>query len=291
MDNSSFFFQSIHRIKTELYDLASYFLFEEGATGIEEIEFQEDSTIFRVFWEYSEEDEIKEIWQNLLENQSWTENTAVLLEVVKKEKENWQENWKVHFKPLTIGNAFYVIPPWEKPVEGKKNIIIQPGMGFGTGYHESTALALENLDWILQKEQPRSVADIGTGSGILLIASLLAGVEKSFAVDIDPESVAEVPGNLQLSGLDTEAAFLATGGPEKLKEPVDLVLANIIAEVLMEIRGDLERLMKPGAYLLLSGVFHELKEECCKAFDQNLVLKKEARQGDWFSLVYQKEVK
>ena len=264
-------------------ELLSYYLFENGATGVEEITSTSEKTTLKVFFE------VRENPKSRIESAIKAVGVSPeILEINQKDIENWQENWKENFKPIEIGRNFVIRPPWEKEFSDKKEIIIMPGQGFGTGYHESTRLAIDNIEYLYESHQPASVADIGTGSGILSIATMLLGTQVITAIDIEDESVEEVPKNIELSNLSSKGCIIEKLEPHQLQTPADLVIANIISEVLIAISKDLVRLTNPGGHIILSGILATELDNVLAAFPKSVTLKRKQQEEDWVSVLLQK---
>jgi ribosomal protein L11 methyltransferase len=187
--------------------------------------------------------------------------------------EAWDTQWQRHFAPLAVGRRLLVCPPWDdgggldaatggSPPQ-RLRIVIEPGQGFGTGRHASTALALTLLEGLLEREAaappappralPERLLDVGTGSGILLIVGRLLGVREGWALDVDARVGPEVRHNLRLSRLPLDVR-LVIGTPAALHGQFPLVLANLTAPLLLEHAADLRRLTSPGGHLILSGM-------------------------------------
>ena len=188
--------------------------------------------------------------------------------------ERWETAWRVHFIPLAIGKRLLITPPWESPetsgdVEHRLRVVIDPGMGFGTGGHASTRLGLMLLEDLLleapMEHPPRSMLDVGTGSGILAIAAALLSGVRVTALDIDENALPEVRRNFRLSGL-TGPEWLVRGEPGCLRGNYPLVTANITAPVLLSLRETLLRLTAPGGYLIVSGVLESERESFLSSF-------------------------
>lgn len=277
------YWDTVIKCNTSDIELLSYYLFENGATGVEELSSTSEKTTVKVFFEVAEnpKDHIESAIQD-------AGVSPEILEINQKEIENWQENWKENFKPIQIGRQFVIRPPWEQSFSDKKEIIIMPGQGFGTGYHESTRLAIDNIEYLYDSHQPASVADIGTGSGILSIATMLLGTQSITAIDIEAESVEEVPKNMELSNLSAADCVIEKLEPHQLKNSADLVIANIISEVLIAISKDLVRLTNTGGHIILSGILVTELDNVLAAFPKSVILKRKKQEEDWVSVLLQK---
>ncbi len=175
-------------------------------------------------------------------------------------EEAWKENWKRFFPSLEIGRRLIVLPPWlasaERDVGSRTSVVIHPGMAFGTGHHATTAACLEALDALV--EPGMSVADVGCGSGILAIAALRLGAARAVATDDDPAAIDAVRANAERNGVADRLTTLLQSGPPTGAacgtDGFDLAVANIHTQVLRASRESLTSCVKPGGYLVLSGI-------------------------------------
>ncbi|MBU2513047.1 50S ribosomal protein L11 methyltransferase [bacterium] len=269
-------------------ELLSGLLFEKNASGIEELESTGKSVRLKIFFksdDYPGMNQLKSVIEELIDRI----DQLKLVTIEQKEFQDWQSNWKEHFKPILVGNSFVIRPPWEMEVSGKKEIVIQPGLGFGTGYHESTNLAIQLIEWISGSFSYKTVIDVGTGSGILTIAALLTGAENVLAIDIDEDAISEVKQNLKFSGIDPSKCEVRVTEINNLTQPADLVLANIEDFILIPLSKDLIRLVKPGGLLVLSGILAERKQETINSFSPGMTVIKELELAEWYSAVMSKK--
>jgi len=166
--------------------------------------------------------------------------------------DDWIEDYKKNFHGFSIGRSFYIHPSWEAPSRDHRiNLVIDPGHAFGTGTHESTQLcllALENLDI-----PPRTVLDVGTGSGILAMAAhrLVPGLRVT-AVDNDPQAIEMCQENFRRNAL--EDINLVVASPDAIRGRFDLILANLTEPIFRQVSGELARL---GSQLVVSGFTEE----------------------------------
>lgn len=168
-------------------------------------------------------------------------------------EEDWATAWKAYFKPFRIGKHFLVKPTWEEAEPGPEDTVLEldPGMAFGTGTHPTTTLCLEVLGDIVQPGM--EVFDLGTGSGILAIAAAKLGATVQ-AVDLDPVAVRVARENVELNRVSSRVRVMSGNLGTGLESQADLVVANIIADVIIELLGELGRLLRPGGEFIASGI-------------------------------------
>lgn len=178
-------------------------------------------------------------------------------------EEDWANNWKKYYKPFYLGRKLLIKPEWETldeaDSEGKVVLSMNPGHLFGTGTHHSTQLCMVELEKYVQKGD--RVLDLGCGSGILSILTLLLGAENATAVDIDPAAPATAGENLALNGLDPARYRVLVGNvidDEALRAQIggdyDVVVANIVADVIIAMSGAAYAQTKRGGIFITSGI-------------------------------------
>lgn len=211
----------------------------------------------------------------------------------KVKDEDWSENWKQYFKPLEIGEKILVCPQWEKiPQTDRKVFLINPGMSFGTGSHESTRMCIEELEKAVTLGC--TVTDLGCGSGILSVISLILGASKVRAVDIDPAAVEVSYSNLALNGFEKEKLEGFAGDvtcDEELFEylsanKAEIVVANIVADVIIALSKFAKAFMKEGGKFICSGIIKERTDEVAHALENaGFNIKSVRTQGEWSLVV------
>jgi len=209
-------------------------------------------------------------------------------------EEDWADAWKVNFKPIRVGERLLVTPSWEQPadVQGRAVIVLDPGMAFGTGGHETTRLCLECLESLLLPATAETLAgpvlDLGTGSGILAIAAAKLGVQRIDAVDIDPQAVSVAAENCRLNQVEHQVQCRTTP-LDRLGGGYTLILANILAEELVRLGPELAVRLAPGGSLILSGILAE-REELVRSGYASLPLQFTATytDGEWRCLLYRR---
>ena len=211
------------------------------------------------------------------------------IQIEEHASEDWNAEWKKHYAPIKVNENFEIIPSWMKDYESKteQKIYIYPGMGFGTGSHETTFLCLKLFTEDV-KQSVKSVLDFGSGSGILGLATFKfhPNAEVDF-YDIDPEANKNCYQNAELNHLENCAfRLLLPEVRDKLKPQYDLVFANILESILMLERDYLISVTKAGGDLILSGLLRHQVPGIIKAYTEGgMTLKRQLEKGDWAALL------
>ena len=195
------------------------------------------------------------------------------------EDQDWERSWMDNFQPMRFGRRLWIVPSWHAaPEPDAVNLLLDPGLAFGTGTHPTTALCLEWLD--AQPLQGQSLLDFGCGSGILAIAGLLLGAEHAVGTDIDTQALDASRDNAERNGIAAERFTLYL--PEQLpEETADVVVANILAGPLVSLASRITALVKPGGRLALSGILAEQAEEVRAAYSDAFELHPTADKDGW----------
>jgi len=170
--------------------------------------------------------------------------------------EEWANSWKKHWKPLKIGRKIVICPSWEKytPAEDETVITLDPGSAFGTGTHPTTRLCIKAIEEAVPKYSGEiSVADVGTGSGILAICAVKLGAKTATGVDVDAASIPVAQENAIKNGIEKNCTFYIGTAPD-VKGNYDIVVSNILAEIVIETLPILKSITKPQGTLILSGI-------------------------------------
>ncbi len=195
------------------------------------------------------------------------------------EDKAWEREWLRDFKPTSFGRRLWICPiVCEPPDPGAVNIMLDPGLAFGTGTHPTTALCLSFLDGLDCEE--KIVCDYGTGSGILAISALKLGAAHAYATDIDPQAITAIIDNAKRNAIDLST--LEAGLVDSIEVPqCDLVMANILAGPLVELAPKLISLVKPSGSLILSGILSEQLEEIIQAYTKLMTLERVEEKDEW----------
>ena len=217
-------------------------------------------------------------------------------EVERVADENWERRWLDDFSAMQFGQQLWIVPSWQQPPDPNAcNIILDPGLAFGTGTHPTTAMCLEWLAVNPMKGQ--SIIDYGCGSGILAIAALLLGAELAICVDNDPQALIATAANAEQNGID--ASKLVTCLPEALddtlqqqfgsaKHGCDLVMANILAGPLITLAPRLIDLLRDGGQIMLSGILSEQCTAVTNAYASIMTMQLPHSSDQWIRLNGQK---
>lgn len=212
----------------------------------------------------------------------WLEQDAKLLEVSVPEaqwqlidEEDWASGWKDYWQPMEIGDRFLIYPAWETPPKDSNRLVLRldPGAAFGTGTHPTTQLCLESLEMRLSDANNRhqNVADIGCGSGILSLGSVLLGAKKVYAVDTDALATKTCRSNCQLNQVNRESIIVRDGSVEQLiaaNETFDGIICNILADIIVELFPKFNQITHEKSWAVLSGILLTQADQIADVVEQ-----------------------
>ncbi|MCI5209249.1 MAG: 50S ribosomal protein L11 methyltransferase [Candidatus Electrothrix sp. ATG2] len=201
--------------------------------------------------------------------------------------EDWATSWQQFFTPFAIIPGLVIKPSWEEytPAVGEHDIEMDPGMAFGTGQHASTKLALELIRGCFDHRVPKKVLDIGTGTGILAMGAALFGAEQIRATDNDPEAVRVAGENIVHNRLEGRIT-VSGNGLDELAGNFDLICANIIHDVLVDMASDIVRLLADKGSVVLAGILQgEQEQNIIRLYGKlGLSLQESRYEDEWVSL-------
>lgn len=205
-------------------------------------------------------------------------------------EEDWATAWKQYYHPVKVSERFTVVPTWEEyePKSSDELIIeLDPGMAFGTGTHPTTVMCLQALEKVVKQND--TVIDVGTGSGVLSIASALLGASKVHALDLDIVAVKSAQENVALNKVDHIVEVTQGNLLESVKEQADVVVANILAEIIMTFTDDAYSIVKPGGTFITSGIIGAKKEDVKSALEKSgFTIEEVLMMEDWVSIIAKK---
>ena len=238
-------------------------------------------------------DELKNDLMRFRDQNPNRELGSLELSLASLQDEDWENNWKQYYQPIPIGRRLLIVPEWLRPENPEQRIpvVLDPGMIFGTGAHASTQMCLRALE--SQIRGGERVVDLGSGSGILSIAALLLGADTATGVDIDPKAEDIARENAGLNGLTSPRFTAVTGnviGDEAMmkqlsREPYDVVLANIVADVIIPLAAVVPNFLKPDGVFICSGILNTRLSEVAEALDAaGLTITAQEEENDWCCL-------
>ncbi|MBD2072797.1 50S ribosomal protein L11 methyltransferase [Phormidium sp. FACHB-592] len=192
------------------------------------------------------------------------------------DEEDWSSTWKEHWQPQEIGDRFLINPAWLPAPEQSDRIVLklEPGVAFGTGDHATTQLCLESLEMRLGGDvKDLVIADIGCGSGILSIGAMLLGAKQGYAVDTDPLAVKAARESRDLNGIAAEHLLIEAGSVDRVAElinaPVDGIVCNILAEVIIDLIPQMTAIVHPHTWGIFSGILLDQAKPVADTLEEN----------------------
>ncbi|MBD1581766.1 50S ribosomal protein L11 methyltransferase [Pseudoalteromonas sp. S16_S37] len=201
------------------------------------------------------------------------------------EDKDWEREWMDNFHPIKFGERLWICPSWrDVPDPEAINVLLDPGLAFGTGSHATTALCLQWLE--SQDLRGKTVVDFGCGSGILGIAAIKLGAQRVIGIDIDPQALAASLDNAQRNGVaDKLEVYLPEDQPEFA---ADVVVANILAQPLRELHEIILGFLKPDGLIAMSGILAEQAQSVADVYAPFIALDDIAQDGEWTRVSGQK---
>jgi len=232
---------------------------------------------------------IKEAINNLVTYDIDLGLNAVTISEVNEEE--WATAWKKYYHPVKISERFTIVPTWEEyePVSSDELIIeLDPGMAFGTGTHPTTVLCIQALEKMVKKDD--KIVDVGTGSGVLSIASALLGASHIEALDLDEVAVRSAIENVELNKVQHIVNVSQNNLLDGITEQQDLVVANILAEVIMSFTDDVATALKPGGIFISSGIISQKKDDVKEALiESGFEIIETMLMEDWVAFIAKKK--
>lgn len=203
------------------------------------------------------------------------------------EDKDWEREWMDNFHPMQFGQRLWICPSWRSvPDPNAINVMLDPGLAFGTGTHPTTALCLKWLDSLDLKD--KLVIDYGCGSGILAIAALKLGAKRVIGIDIDPQAIQASRDNAERNNVSHDIElYLTKDIPDNLQ--ADVLVANILAGPLKELEPNINSLIKPAGLLGLSGILTSQSQSVCTAYQPHFDLDPVAEQEEWCRITGKKK--
>lgn len=206
----------------------------------------------------------------------------------KCEEDDWLNNWRKYFKPTEVGEKLLICPSWYENPDTKGRIVldIDPGLAFGTGKHETTRLCLATLEQYVKDGS--TVLDVGCGSGILGIASILLGAKGAFGVDIDPMAVRTAKENAKVNKVEDKFEVVCGDLTEKVEGKYDIIVANIVADAIIFLSKGVVEFMNDDTVYIMSGIIDTRVNDVLDALKDDFVIIDKIFDNGWYCLVAKK---
>jgi len=274
------------RLKSDWAEVWVSHCFELGASGFETIEETHEASILATYFT-DLSISMNDVFTAFLQHYALAKATTQLIKTEICPEKDWSLEWKRHFQPIPISDKIIVCPPWDIPdiSPETQKLIINPGNGFGSGSHPSTLLALRLLIDCMEISSTsfRSILDVGTGSGILLIAARYLGLTRLVGIDIDLPSIYDALNNFHLNQMNGHMQAIC-GSPECIDCSFDIVISNMMLHELTAVRNALLEKIKPGSILIVSGFYISQKTHILQCFEQLQVLMEKIN-DEWCGLI------
>lgn len=215
------------------------------------------------------------------------EGIAYEIETANCAMEDWINNWKQYFKPIPVGNTLLIRPTWEKfyHSEGRRVIDLEPGLAFGTGTHETTRLCMELIEDYLRPQM--DLLDVGCGSGILSVAGLVMGARSATGVDIDELAVKTAVENAQRNHVQDRFTAVTGNLTDKITGRYHMVVANIVADILIELTETIDQYMYRDTIYILSGIIDTREQDVRDALAEKFEIIDRREENGWVALAAQ----
>lgn len=291
MSDNRYFRVRLSQVPADFEDIITTHSFECGASGVTEAliftqpDLTYDPTIVNVnnhemdvFFQTQPEQNFFEGLRKYSSMITWT--------IHEEEHKDWLEEWKKGFKPFKLVGNFWVVPSWlQPPPEAKQSVYIDPGMAFGTGTHATTQMMSFFINKLAEKHKSEianwALLDVGTGTAILAMLAQMSGFGLVTGIEIDPEARRVARDNVKLNKI--EQIDIPETQLEDIRDQYDVVVANIIDGVLINLKKDLLRVLKPGGHILLTGILEERDNHFFEKFFEktNLTVVRRLEKDEW----------
>lgn len=213
-------------------------------------------------------------------------DARIKIEIEVLEDQQWERSWMTDFQAMQFGDKLWICPNWQTPPDADAiNIMLDPGLAFGSGSHATTGMCLR---WLAQNDVKNStVIDYGCGSGVLAMAAALLGASKVYAVDNDPQAITSTEENIRRNGIDSGSikVCLPDAFIESLAQAqADILVANILAEPLLQLASMFAEILKPGGRLILSGLLEDQAEQLLAEYGQWFAMQQPVLEDEWVRL-------
>lgn len=261
--------------------------------NLDENKFPKEGVIVKAYFAFDRMNEHfeKQLHQRLEALKSLDLNVShFTVETVTVKDSDWENKWKEFYSPVQVTRYLTIVPEWEsytKQNEDEQLLVMDPGLAFGTGTHPTTQLSIQALETVMRGNEV--VLDVGTGSGVLTIASALLGASDIYAYDVDDIAVQSAKNNIDLNDLPAKITVAENNLLENIEIEADIVVANILANIILLLIPDAMRVLKPGGYFISSGIIAGQKDEMITALvGAGFKIRQVNQMKDWLAIIAQK---
>lgn len=212
------------------------------------------------------------------------ENIKYKIKTLTYSENDWINNWKKYFKPTPVGDKLLICPLWEKNFDdmGRRTLKIEPGMAFGTGTHETTRLCLEMIEKYLNPND--TVLDIGCGSGILSVASLLLGAKSAVGVDVNSLAIKVSVENSKTNNVNDRFSAIKGNLTEKVSGKFNLIVSNIVADIIIKLSENIDNYLYDDSVYIMSGIIDDRLKDVTSVLNGRFhIIEKKSEKG-WFAI-------
>ncbi len=201
------------------------------------------------------------------------------------EEQDWLNNWKQYFNPIEVGEKLLIRPTWRDKYDPQGRVVLNldPGLAFGSGTHETTRLCLQAVEKYTTNDT--TILDVGCGSGILAVASLLLGAKSAVGVDIDEMAVKTARENAVLNKVDDRFTVLSGNLTDKVEGKYNVVVANIVADAIIMLSKDIKNFMDEDSYYIMSGIIDTRVDDVLNAIEDTFEVTEKLLENGWCCLV------
>ena len=201
------------------------------------------------------------------------------------EEQDWLNNWKQYFNPIEVGQKLLIRPTWRDKYDPQGRVVLNldPGLAFGSGTHETTRLCLQAVEKYTTDSS--TILDVGCGSGILAVASLLLGAKSAVGVDIDEMAVKTARENAVLNKVEDKFTVLSGNLTDKVEGKYNIVVANIVADAIIMLSKDIKNFMYEDSYYIMSGIIDTRVDDVLNAIEDTFEVTEKLLENGWCCLV------
>ena len=263
--------------KKDLYDNASWDYKDDTADLV-----YEEEVAVKGYCEQEDTDRVLHFLRQKLENLTDAGSLKIVVNTV--DGNAWVEKWKETFRPIETAKLV-ICPEWQSVTTDKIGLLLDVGIAFGTGQHETTSMCIDLAETLVL--HGKKVLDVGCGSGILGLSALLFGAEYAELVDIDEQATAIAVRNAEINGLNTKCSIKTGSLTEKTRGTFDVVFANLTADILLLLREQIRKVVKRGTLLVLSGILDVKLDQVVEAYEGDFEVLRTHQKGEWRALLLQ----